>query len=269
MALVVPKERERRKSPQHSQQREEPSQAQRHSTRGSASLRSRSKDRHNAEYPVFEGVHGLASEGSETDEDLLNHSGHGPSAVRWPGCVVQKRVHNVLLCAIVSLCVVAMSHFLSIGLEPSNLGIAQRAFEEHTLQRDPRTKRYGFTYTEQLVLSKVDPSSPAWDTGLGAYVGRRISRINGVPVRSKADLQNTVHARDARTSLSQHLVLSFAPILRVGGAVRAVKRLATTDGVTIQQGSLGVILRVPGYSTGSAAQVCCGKGLLGGPSEGM
>eukprot|EP01064_Diplonema_japonicum_P026872 TRINITY_DN3846_c4_g1_i3.p1 TRINITY_DN3846_c4_g1~~TRINITY_DN3846_c4_g1_i3.p1 ORF type:complete len:365 (+),score=70.71 TRINITY_DN3846_c4_g1_i3:93-1187(+) len=148
-----------------------------------------------------------------------------------------------------------MLPFVTSVLHPEQGGFTQISYDEIVVQKDPATRRYGFVYTDSLMITAVDKGSPAEAAGLGKYKGRTIRRCNGVGIRNSGDFQRVIVARDHRTSLIHHITLDFVPLFLVGGAVRAVKRIVLRNSQVIPQGTLGVITSVPGSAPDSPAQV--------------
>ena len=122
-------------------------------------------------------------------------------------------------------------------------GYTIHKYEEVVVRKDMKTKRYGFSYSDDLVVKEIDPHSTAAEAGLKKFSGRRIQKVNGIRVSTVAEFHNAIIKRDQRSSLSYHIILNFTPLFAVGNAVRATKRLTFKYQQQVQQGAVGVILR--------------------------
>ncbi|KAJ9472466.1 hypothetical protein DIPPA_34932 [Diplonema papillatum] len=169
---------------------------------------------------------------------------------------VQRRmVLTVLLVGFVLGSLQAVPILQSMYLGGQVVGSTQERYEEIVLTKDSFAKKYGFSFSDQLQVTEVEKNSPAFHAGIRKFIGRTMRRVNGIRIHDSGDFSRAIARRQRRSSITTPVVVDFVPLLRVGGAVRSVQRLVFKSGQVVPQGTLGIILRVPGLTKGSVAQV--------------
>eukprot|EP01062_Namystynia_karyoxenos_P073765 TRINITY_DN70587_c0_g1_i1.p1 TRINITY_DN70587_c0_g1~~TRINITY_DN70587_c0_g1_i1.p1 ORF type:complete len:642 (+),score=199.60 TRINITY_DN70587_c0_g1_i1:113-2038(+) len=128
--------------------------------------------------------------------------------------------------------------------------------DEVTLRRDTVTKRFGYVYNDRLLLGASEENTPARAAGLSRFIGRQITHLNGIAVGSVQEF------RDVESRVGDVIQLRFAPTKFVPGAqVRAVSRIHFQSGKVIEAGMVGEVIKVPGDTEGSIAEVKIGGTL--------